>query len=57
LFNPPRFELELKVRKKIISNIYSLSTVIVVEHIPTKKVEITLKSYIYEDVKEVIYEI
>jgi hypothetical protein len=57
IFNPPSFEMEFKVRKRVITNNYDLSTIIIVEHIPTKKVEITLKSHIYEDVKEVIYEI
>jgi hypothetical protein len=57
LFNPPSFKEELELRKKIITNNYDLSTIMVTEHIPTKKVKITLKSHIYEDVKEVIYEI
>ena len=51
------FKEELELRKKIITNNYDLSTIMVTEHIPTKKVKITLKSHIYEDVKEVIYEI
>ncbi|NEW60880.1 epoxyqueuosine reductase QueH [Sulfurovum sp. bin170] len=56
-FNPPSFNTELKLRKILITNNYDLSTIIVTEHIPTKKVEVFLKSHIYEDVKEVIYEI
>jgi len=56
IYNPPSFDKELKIRKKIITNYYDLSTIIVIEQIPTKKVEIFLKSHIYEDVKEVIYE-
>jgi len=57
IFNPPFFKEELRLRKKIIVNNYDLSSIIVTEHIPTKKVEIILKSHIYEDVQEVIYEI
>ena len=57
IFNPPTFEQELKLRKIIIVNNYDLSIIIVVKHIPTKKIEIFLKSHIYEDVKEVMYEI
>ena len=57
IFNPPSFDMEFKLRKRLITNNYDLSTIIIVEHIPTKKVEIRLKSHTYEDVKEVIYEI
>jgi predicted adenine nucleotide alpha hydrolase (AANH) superfamily ATPase len=57
LFNPPSFTEELKIRQKIITNNYDLSTVIITKHIPTEKVKIILQTHIYEDVKEVIYEI
>jgi predicted adenine nucleotide alpha hydrolase (AANH) superfamily ATPase len=57
IFNPPSFAKELNLRKDLITNNYDLSTIIITEHIPTKKVEIILKSHVYEDVQEVIYQI
>ena len=57
IFNPPSFQKELNLRKKIITNEYNLSTIITTKHIPTKKVEIILQSHVYEDVKELIYQI
>jgi hypothetical protein len=56
IFHSPTFEEEVKIREKLISN-YDLSSVLVVVKIPTKKVAIVHKSYIYEDVKEVLIEI
>ena len=52
IFNPPSFEEELQVRAKISPNPYSLSTVVVVEEILPKKIEIFLDSSVYEDVIE-----
>lgn len=54
IFNSPTFEIELTIRQKIISNPYDLSTVLVVDEIPTQKIEILLQSHIYEDVREVL---
>jgi len=56
IFNSPTFEEELKIRNKLISNPYDLSCIIVVNAIPTQKLEIVYKSHIYEDVKEVLLE-
>jgi len=52
IFNTPKFEIELEIRKEIIPNPYDISLIIVVEEIPTQKLEIIYKSHIYEDVKE-----
>jgi hypothetical protein len=57
IFNTPCFKEELKVRNQLISNPYDLSCILVVEEIPTQKLEIIYKSHIYEDVKEVLLEI
>ena len=57
IYNTPSFEEELKLRHQLISNPYDLSSILVVEEIPTQKLEITYKSHIYEDVKEVLLEI
>ena len=57
IFNTPSFEKELKIRSQLITNAYDLSTIIVVDTIPTQKVEIGYKSHIYEDVKEVLIKI
>ena len=57
IFNTPYFEEELKARKKLINNFYDLSLIIIVDKVPTQKVEIIYKSHIYEDVKEVLRKI
>ena len=57
IYNSPTFEEELKIRKQLINSSYDLSTIVVVQHIPTQKVELIYKSYIYEDVKEVLLKI
>ena len=57
IFNPPSFETELKLRRTLIDNSYDLSTIVVVDCIPTTKVEIVLKSHAYEDVKEMLYRV
>jgi len=57
IYNSPTFEEELKIRNKLINNPYDLSSILVVENIPTQKLEIIYKSHIYEDVKEVLLEI
>ncbi len=51
-FTPPTFNDELKVREKIVDSPYDLSTIIVVDKIPTKKIELKIDSNLYEDVKE-----
>lgn len=57
IYSPPTFEEELKIRNQLIINPYDLSAILVVEEIPTQKLEIIYKSHIYEDVKEVLLEI
>ena len=57
IYNSPAFEEELKIRNKLIHSSYDLSSILVVEEIPTQKIEIIYKSHIYEDVKEVLLEI
>lgn len=57
IFFSPTFEEELKVRYQLISNPYDLSSILVVNEIPSNKLEIVYKSHIYEDVKEVLLEI
>ena len=57
IFNVPSFEKELKIRKQLIANPYDLSLIIIVDKVPTQKVEIIYKSHIYEDVKEVLQKI
>jgi len=56
IYYTPTFKEEVQIREKLISN-YDLSSILVVVKIPTEKVAIVHKSYIYEDVKEVIIEI
>ena len=57
IFNAPTLESEIKLRHKLISNPFDLSSILVVTQIPTQKVEIVNISYIYEDVKEVLYKV
>ncbi|SFV66423.1 FIG053235: Diacylglucosamine hydrolase like [hydrothermal vent metagenome] len=57
IYNSPSFEKEINARNKLILNSYDLSAILVVEVIPTQKVEILYKSHIYEDVREVLLEI
>ena len=56
IYKSPSFDEEVKIREQLISH-YDLSTVLVVVKIPTQKVEIVHKSYIYQDVKEVLIQI
>ncbi|MEA3315889.1 MAG: epoxyqueuosine reductase QueH [Campylobacterota bacterium] len=53
IYNPPKFEDELKLRDKITkSNFYDLSTIIILEEISKNKIEIFINYHIYDDVKE-----
>jgi len=54
IFNPPLFDKEVALRTKLGMTAYDLSTVLIVERIPSNKIEILLKSTTYEDVKEVL---
>ncbi len=54
IYNPPSFDEEIAIRSKLGITTYDLSTLLVVEEIPDKKIEIFCQSKIYEDVKEVL---
>ena len=54
LWSPPTFELELELRNKITDDPYDLSCIVVVESLPTDKIEITLWSEVFSDVREKI---
>lgn len=54
MFNAPKLKKDLHVRKVLQGDILSLSPIIVLESLPTCKLEIVLNSYIYEDVREVL---
>ncbi len=55
--NPPLFNDELEVRNKIAQSPYDLSCIVVLETIPDKKIEISLNSELFDDVREVIVEL
>ncbi len=57
IFSPPTFDIELSFRDKILKNRYDISTLIVVEEIPIKRVELALKSHVYEDIREELIEV
>ena len=57
IFNPPSFETEIMIRKALLSNDYSMSTVIVVDEIPDKKIEFIMEARAYEDVKDILIEL
>ena len=52
LFNPPSFYEELKIREIVLGSSCDLSPLIVMQNIPTTKVEIYLDAKCYEDVRE-----
>ncbi len=52
--NPISFDDELQLRFVLTNNPFDISCIVVVETIPNSKVEITLNSKVFEDVKEVI---
>lgn len=54
IFSPPRFEKEVRIRTGLGLDLYDLSTVLVVEEIPSNKIEILSQSTVYSDVKEVL---
>ena len=54
IFNPPVFETEVELRSKLGMSPYDLSAILVVEKIPSKKIEILLQSKTYSDVKETL---
>ncbi len=57
IYAPPVFSKELEVRAKLGVTPYDLSIVMVVEEIPSNKIEIICQSKTYSDVKEVLIEL
>jgi hypothetical protein len=57
IYHAPTFEKEIKIRQKLIFNSYDLSCLLVVNTIPTQKIEIFYQSHVYEDVKDVLHKI
>jgi hypothetical protein len=54
IYNPPSFEMELKARDLLNMQNYDLCSIIVVDEIPTQKLEIVCDSKVFEDLKEVL---
>ncbi len=54
IFSPPSFANELQVRHLLESNLFSLSAILIVDEIPTKKIEILCQSKVYSDVQEIL---
>jgi predicted adenine nucleotide alpha hydrolase (AANH) superfamily ATPase len=57
IFNPPSFHNEVELRHKLGVSPYNISTILVVDEIPTKKIELHCKSHTFEDVKEALVEL
>lgn len=51
-YDPPSFEKEIEVRQQLISSPYDLSAILIVEKIPSSRIEIFLHTETYEDVRE-----
>jgi len=54
IFSPPPFEKELHIRTALEVSPYDLSAILVVEEIPSNKIEILCQSEAYSDVREVL---
>jgi len=54
LYHPPRFEEELKVRETIANSAYDAGAILVVDTVPETKIEISLRSHTYMDVRETL---
>lgn len=54
IFNPPNIQKDMDVRKSLQSEFFSLSPIIVVNSLPTDKLEVTINSHIYDDVRELL---
>jgi predicted adenine nucleotide alpha hydrolase (AANH) superfamily ATPase len=57
IFSPPSFSEEVALRAKLGVTPYDLSTILVVEEIPEKKIEILCHAKTYSDVKELLIEL
>jgi len=54
IFSPPSFEKEIKIRTALGMSSYDLSTILVVDTIPSNKIEILCQSTTYSDVREIL---
>ena len=52
IYDPPSFDDELSARRYFLPGHYDLSPLLIVDRIPDGKVELTLKSHTFEDVRE-----
>ena len=57
MYHKLSFEEELKIREKILNNPFDLSCVIILENTPTSKIEISLDSMVFDDIKEKIIDL
>jgi len=57
IYSPPTFSTEIELRAKLGVTPYDISIILVVETIPTNKIEILCQSKTYSDVKEVLIEL
>jgi predicted adenine nucleotide alpha hydrolase (AANH) superfamily ATPase len=54
IYNPPSFDIEIKARERLNAQSYDISAILVVDEIPTAKLEIICEAKVFEDVKEVL---
>ena len=52
IFNPATFKEELLLRSRLLNSNYDLSALLVVDEIPTQKLELKLDAKVFEDTKE-----
>lgn len=57
IFAPPSFSKEVELRAKLGVTPYDISVIMVVDEIPTKKIELRCQSRTFSDVKEVLIEL
>ena len=57
IYSPPAFREEVELRAKLGVTPYDISIIMIVEEIPTNKIEILCQSKTYSDVKEVLIKI
>jgi len=57
IFNPPSFVDEVTIRSSLGVTPYDLSVIMIVDEIPTKKIELRCQSRTFSDVKEVLIEL
>ena len=57
IFNPPSFADEVDMRNSLGITPYDLSVIMIVDEIPTKKIELRCQSHTFNDVKEVLIEL